>query len=337
MEQSHRRFHSRGLLVAFVAAIFALGGGVAACSSDDGDNGGGDSSEAKSIYLNAYAKGLPYFVDWQDGATAQAEELGWDVSGEFANTTPESQIQQIENALTQQPDGMIVTAIDEESLNPVIRKANDQGVAVITLGGTISDSSAIKSFVARDNFDIGKEKAEYAVEQLGGEGKVAIIHGIRGLTFSEEQADGYEEVLSAEPGIEVIDGPYVGGFSSDQGLDATANILTSNPDVDAIIYDNDDLALGGAEAIRNAGINLDDVVVIGTDGSDAALDAVEAGTIDMTISLCGFREGASAVDTMNTYFEEGSVDDRIVSEVETFTTENVKEKRAELSERIDCN
>lgn len=334
MEQSHRKFRTRGMLIASVVAIFSLGGGLAACSSDDG---GGGSSEAKSLYLNAYAKALPYFRDWQAGATAEAEELGWDVSGEFANTTPESQIQQIENALTQQPDAMIITAIDEESLNPVVRKANEQGVAVITLGGTVSDSSAIKSFVARDNYDIGKQKAEYAVEQVGGEGKVAIVHGIRGLTFSEEQAKAYEDVLSKESGVEVIDGPYVGGFSSDLGLDATANILAANPDVQAIIYDNDDLALGGAEAIKNAGINLDDVTVIGTDGGEAALDAVEAGTIDYTISLCGFREGASAVDALNTYFDDGSIDERIVSQVEVFTTENAKERRAELSERIDCN
>ena len=61
------------------------------------------------------------------------------------------------------------------------------------------------------------------------------------------------------------------------------------------------------------------------------------GTIDYTISLCGFREGISAVDTLNTYFEEGAVDDRIVSEVEEFTTENAKEKRAELDQREECN
>jgi ABC-type sugar transport system substrate-binding protein len=325
----------RAMPIVAVAA-FALAGGLVACGDDD-DGGDGGSSEAKTVYLNAYASDLPYFRDWQAGAEARAEELGWTTKGEFGNTTPEQQVQQVENALVEQPDAIVVTAIDEESLNPVLSQAKDQGVSVITLGGDVSDPEARDSFVSRDNLDIGRQKAQYVVDQLGGKGKVGIIHGIRGLTFTEEQAKGYEEVLGAESGIEVVDGPYTGGFSADLGLDATANMLTSNPDLDAIIYDNDDLALGGAEAVKNAGINLDDIILAGTDGGEAALDAVEAGTLDYTLNLCGFREGASAIDTLNTLFEEGEVDDRIVSEVEEFTTENAADKRAELDERIECN
>jgi ABC-type sugar transport system substrate-binding protein len=325
----------RSLLAAFVA-VFALAAGLTACGGDDDDGGdGGGDGEAKSIYLNAYAQEIPYFRDWQAGATTKAEELGWEVTSEFGNTTPEQQVQQVENALVQQPDAILVTPIDEESLAPVLQQANDQGIAVITIGATAS--GGVTSFVGRDNLQIGKDKAQYVVDQLSGKGKVGIIHGIRGLTFSEEMAQGYEDVLGAESGIEVVDGPFVGGFSADLGLDATANMLTSNPDINAIIYDNDDLALGGAEAIKNAGLNPNDILVVGTDGGDVALDAVEAGTIDYTVSLCGFREGSSAIDTLNTYFEDGEVEDRVVSETEVFTTADAAQKRAELDQRIECN
>jgi len=325
-------------LLAALVAIFALAVGLAACGDDDDDGGSnGGSDEAKSVYLNAYASDLPYFRDWHEGAEARAEELGWSTKSEFGNTTPEQQVQQIESALVEQPDAIIVTAIDEESLNPVLRQARDQGVAVITLGGGVSDEEAYDSFVARDNLDIGRQKAQWVVDQLGGKGKVGIVHGIRGLTFTEEQAKGYKEVLNKESGIEVVDGPYTGGFSSDLGLDAAANMLTSNPDLDAIIFDNDDLAMGGAKAVKNAGIDPDDILILGTDGGDAALDAVEKGELDFTVSLCGYREGASAVDTVKTLFDEGEVDKRIVSHVEVFTTDDVKEKRAELDDRMECN
>jgi ABC-type sugar transport system substrate-binding protein len=335
---SKGRFESRKLrlMAAAFAAVFAVVA-LAACGGDDDDDGGGGDSEAKSIYMNAYAQEIPYFRDWQAGAAARAEELGWETSGEFGNTTPEQQVQQVENALVQQPDAIIVTPMDEESLNPVLGQAISQDIAVITLGATTSDPESLTSFVGRDNLQIGRDKAQYVVDQLGGQGKVGIIHGIRGLTFSEEMGKGYEEVLSAAPGIEIVDGPYVGGFSADLGLDATANMLASNPDLNAIIYDNDDLALGGAEAIKNAGINPDDILVLGTDGGETALEAVEAGTIDYTVSLCGFREGSSAIDTLNTYFEDGEVSDRIVSETEVFTTDNIADQRAELDQRIECN
>jgi len=343
MEAPNRIRGRRWPRLTLAVAALAAAGVLAACGGDDDDSGdGGDTTgaaadtEPKDIYLNTYAQGIPYFDDWQAGATFQAEELGWSVEAEQGNTTPEQQVQQIENALATQPDAIMLTPIDEESLVPVLRTAQDQGVAVITIGAKTSDpESTITSFVARDNFDLGVTKADYINEQLGGEGKVGIIHGIRGLTFTEEQADAYEQTLA--DGIEVVDGPYTGGFSADLGLDATANLITANPDLDAIIFDNDDLAAGGVEALKNAGVNLDDIIVVGTDGGEAALDAVEAGEIDMTVNLCGFREGASGVDALNTFYTEGSVDERIVSDVEVFTTENAADLRAELDERIECN
>ena len=320
-------------------ALLAVTGGLVACGGDDDDDGGSaDSGEPKTIYLNAYAQEIPYFQDWQAGATFQAEEYGWDVSGEFGNVTPEQQVQQIENALVKQPDAIVVTPIDEESLVPVFQKAQEQGVAIVTVGATVSDESLVTSFVARDNYNLGVLSAQYVCDQLGGQGKVGIIHGIRGLTFTEDKADAFEDTFAEEcPDIEVIDGPYTGGFSADLGLDAASNMLTKDPDLDAIIFDNDDLAAGGVEAIKNAGIDLNDIIVTGTDGGEVALDAVEKGNIDYTINLCGYREGASAVEALKTFYDEGEVNPRIVSEVEEYTTENATEKRAELDERIECN
>ena len=319
-------------------AVLALAGGLGACGGDDDEGGGdGSSGEPKTVYLNAYAQEIPYFQDWHAGATARAEELGWEVTNEFGNVTPEQQVQQIENALVQQPDGIIATPIDEESLVPVLREAADQEVAFIGVGATVSDPAVVTSFVARDNYDLGVQTAKWVTEELNGEGKIGIIHGIRGLTFTEDRADGFTDVFDKEPGIEVVEGPYTGGFSADLGLDAAANMLTRDPDLDGIIFDNDDLALGGVEAIKNAGIDLDEFIVTGADGGEVALDAVEKGIIDFTINLCGYREGISAVDTLNTYFEEGEVDKRVVSEVEEFTTENATEKRQELDQREECN
>jgi ABC-type sugar transport system substrate-binding protein len=338
MGTEHRETGARrlgGLAGLATVVVLSLFGGLAACGDDDDDGGGGDG-EARTVYMNAYAQEIPYFRDWHRGAEAQAEELGWTTESEFGNTTPEQQVQQVENAIVTQPDAIVITPIDEESVTPALLQAKEQGIAVITVGATVGDDSVPDSFVARDNVQIGRDKAQFVVDELGGQGKVGIIHGIRGLTFSEDQAQGYEEVLSENPDIEVVDGPYAGGFSADLGLDTTQNLLTANPDLDAIIYDNDDLALGGVEAAKGRGIQPDEIVMVGTDGGEAALDAVARGDIDMTISLCGYREGASAIDTLNTFFEDGEVEPRVVSHVEEFTTANVEQKSEELTPE-DCN
>ena len=162
----------RSLSVAFVA-VFALAGGLAACGDDDDDGGGSGDTEAKTIYLNAYAQEIPYFQDWQAGATAKAEELGWDVSGEFGNVTPEQQVQQVENALVQQPDAIVVTPIDEESLNPVASAGQGTRTSPSSPSARRSPNpEALTSFVGRDNLQIGRDKAQYVVDGLGGKGQV---------------------------------------------------------------------------------------------------------------------------------------------------------------------
>lgn len=342
LRRGRRRPGSLPLAIVAIAVV-ALAGGLAACGSSSDNSSSSDSGSStagKKVYLNAYAQVIQYFRDWEAGATARGDQLGWDVTGEFGNVTPEQQVQQVQNALVKQPDAIIVTPIDEESLNSVLQQAKDQGVKVITVGATSSKSDLVTSFVARDNYQIGVDKAQYMIDALHGHGKVGIVHGIRGLTFSEDMARAYRATLAKAPGIQVVDGPFTGGFSADLGLDATANLLSANPDLNGIIYDNDDLALGGVQAVNNAGIPLDKFEIIGTDGGTPALRAVAAGDIDMTVALCGYREGTSAANTLNTFFENGSGPKRVVSPVEIFTTANANQKIAELGigkTREKCN
>ena len=334
------RSWSRWARLVTMLAVVALAFGVVACGDDDEETSGGGAStsesaggESKKVYLNAYAKEIQYFRDWHEGATARAEELGWTVESEYGNLTPEQQVQQVQNQIVKQPDVMIITPMDEKSLEPVLREARNAGIKVVTVGATVSDESLVDSFVARENYDLGVEKAQFVIDELGGKGKVGIIHGIRGLTFSEEQKKGYADTLEGS-GLEVVDGPFAGGFSSDLGLDTTQNLLTKNQDLDAIIYDNDDLALGGIQAAKERDIAMDDILILGTDGGSAALEVVEKGDLDMTISLCGYREGISAIDTAQKVFE-GGAEKRVVSHVETFTPDNIAEKQASL-DREDC-
>src|SRR5262245_52830440 len=70
----------RSPLAIAAVAVFALAGGLAACGSDDdnsGDTSGGGDTAGKKVYLNAYAQEIAYFRDWEAGATARGEELGW--------------------------------------------------------------------------------------------------------------------------------------------------------------------------------------------------------------------------------------------------------------------
>lgn len=290
------------VLVVSIASLL-----MAACGDDD-DNGnaaGGGSGDGspKSLYASFYTQELPYYQAIHKGYQDRAKELGWELNAEFANGTPDQQFDQIQTALTQQPDAMLISPINPEALIPPIRQASEQGIPVLTVANTIADPDLLIGFTGTLNEDIGKVKAEFIVDQLGGKGRVGVIHGIRGLPFSEEQWDGADEVFKATPGLEVIDGGYAGGFSSDLGLDKTQNLLTRAGELDALYYDSDDLALGGLKALQARNISPEDIVTIGTDGTPEALAAVKDGRMDFTVSLCGYTQGVQAMDILERYFE----------------------------------
>jgi ABC-type sugar transport system substrate-binding protein len=303
------RFVLGAVSIAAVVGLVACGGDDDSTSSDSGgdattsaDTGGG---EARTIYLNQYTREIPYFQEIVKGMQDKADEFGWTLTTEFGNVDPAEQVDQTENAIVTNPDGMVIIPVDEEAISPAMREATAAGILTAAMGDDTGDPDARDFFLGGNYETLGELKAEYIIEQLGGEGKVGIIHGIRGLNFTEEQNKGAKAKFETAPGIEVVDGPYAGGFSGDLGLEATENLLARDSDLDAIYYDNDDLALGGIQAFTERDIAPEDLLVIGTDGGEAALDAVQAGELDYTLNLCGFEQGKLMMDQMFAMLDGG--------------------------------
>jgi ABC-type sugar transport system substrate-binding protein len=303
----HLALPRKALTVALTAGLAVS---LAACSSsgDDSGSGGGGGGDSLSVQLNIYSRGLPLFQETAAAAQAVADREGVDLEVTYGETDPQLQYQQVENALSQAPDGVVIVPVDPVALIPVIQQGSDNGIAMMTSINDIDEDGRQYTFahVGKDYTEVGRQKAQYLVDQLGGQGTVAMIHGIRGLLFTELQGKGAMEVFAKNPGITVIDGPYTGEFSSDAGLSAAENVLTANPDVDALYFDNDDIALGGILAAQQRNIPMDQILIIGTDGGEPARLAVDAGDLDMTISMCGAATGTKAMETMIAYLRDGT-------------------------------
>ena len=317
---------------------------LAACSNDadangGGGGGGGGGDDDLTLEFNVYSRSLPYFQDMIRGIQDVADEDGVTVNVTYGETDPELQFSQLENALSSVPDGLMVVPVDASALIPVIQQADSNGVPVVTLANDLAEDGHASQLahVGAQYVEIGRQKAQYIVDALGGQGTVAYIHGIRGLSFSEEQARGAMEVFEENPGITLIDGPYAGEFSSDAGLTATENVLTGNATVDALYFDNDDIALGGILAVQQRGIAPDDILIIGTDGGAPALEAISAGDLDMTISLCGYATGRQGAQVLIDYVQDGTEpEDRVVPvEVLTITPDNLEASQAQI-DAGDC-
>jgi ABC-type sugar transport system substrate-binding protein len=313
---------------------------MAACSGDSGGSAAAAGADKPlTLELNVYSRALPYYQDLVAGAEKTAKKLGVTLDVTYGETDPQLQYDQVENAVTSAPDGLIVAPIDQVALIPVIQMASENGVPVVTVGDNLAEEgrSFQLTFVGTEYEAVGKQKAEFIVDALGGQGKVAVIHGIRGLHFTEGQwADGALPVFEANPGITLIDGGYTGQFTTDAGLAATENLLTANPDLDAIYFDNDDLALGGVLALQQRGISLQDIVAIGTDGGAPARQAVAAGELDMTISICGYVTGVRAVEVLTAYLRDGDSPPAHVQTDTLTVTPDTAAEAEKVVERGEC-
>jgi ABC-type sugar transport system substrate-binding protein len=337
-----------------ICVVAALALGVAACgssSSTTSSSGGGASTASggasttsgasakkRTIAINMYTREIPYFQDIVAGADARAKQLGWTVDTSFGQFDPQLQFTQVQNAIIKHPDGIILAPIDKEAPIPVVKQAKAQNIDVVTVADDLSPKGQADelAYVGVQYVALGAQKAKWIADQLHGKGKVAIIHGIRGLDFTEAQGKGAAAEFKKYPGITLINGPYAGALTADKGLQAAQNVLTKNPDVNALYFDNDDIALGGIQAAKQRGLDMKKLIIIGTDGGAPALAAVKAGDLDYTISLCGYATGLKAIDVLNDKLNNNKTPAKYVPiTTQVFTPSTIDAKLASLKKE-DC-
>ena len=301
---------------------------VSSCTTVDPAQSSDDGVQRSGVAVSLYTREIVYYQRMADGIQAAADERGIDVSFSYANSDPATQYDQIENAILRQPAGLLVAPIDAEAMVPVLTSANDQGIPVVTTGNNLVEEARDiqRAFVGHDHSKTGEMKAQYLADKLNGEGRIGMIHAIRGLYLTDAQAEAAKKVFAKYPGITVVDEQYAGSFSTDDALVATQNMLSRFPDLDALFFDADDLAIGGVQAVQEAG-RSDSVVTIGTDGTDPGVDAVRNGSMTSTVLLCSYAEGYQAFNVLADIIEsdDGSAPTFVETPSHLVTTENIDE------------
>ena len=288
------------------------------------------SGYAQDISMAFIVKDMnnPYYWRMGEGAKRAAEELGIElsyVSAEF-NGDIEGQIAVVETELVKGHDAIVLVPMNGTALIPKIMEANSAGIPVITADTRVDDGPAkVETFVGLDERTSFAGMAQWVVDQLGGEGQVAILEGFRGSSTAELRLNGMMDVFDANPGIEVV-ASISADWDQEKGLKASEDILQANPEVDAIIGSNDLMALGAVQAVKGAG-KLDDIIVVGDDAIPSALAALKAGELDATIDGNTDLVGYEAVMAAYRHVTEGEeLDGWIVVESSIMTAEDVTQE-----------
>ena len=292
------------------AAAALLAVGVAACGGDTETvtvkaPAGGEESPASGTEggktVKIIASVPPTDHGWlgaiSKNAKAAAEQYD-DVDFELLQAADaDSQAQQVEQAIAQKPDVLVILPQDGAALTPVAQKAEKAGIPVVNIDRLFTAPDAATATILGDNYQIGILAADYIADQLKCEGNVVEIQGLAGISVTEDRTKGFTDQLKKkcpDGGVEIV-ASQPGDFNPDQGLKVMENILQAEDQIDAVYTHDDDMAQGVVQAIRNAG-REDDMFLTGVGGSQDAMEQIKQGGLYRATFLYNPNMAATAVN-----------------------------------------
>src|SRR5215211_671422 len=270
---------------------------------------------------------FPFFVHMMDIARDKAAELNVELTELDGQDDSATQSSQLETMISQGIDGVVISPKDVEALAPAIQAVIDAGIPVVTVDRNVTGATTL-AHVGADNVRGGEKQGEYLMEILPDGGKIIELQGTVGASPAIDRSGGFNSVIADHPEYEIVF-QQSADFKRDLGLSVTEQALQANPDIDAIVAANDDMALGAAEAATGAGI---DVPIIGFDALPEALQAVQDGTMAATVEQFPGGQTAGAMEILVNFLRDGTEPTERMTLIEPalITAENVGEaERAE--------
>ncbi|MFV0452420.1 MAG: sugar ABC transporter substrate-binding protein [Propioniciclava sp.] len=309
------------LLSLFTAGLLAAG--LVACTTDGPGTAATGSTNDDGTYTVAFSFGQsvhPFFVAMQQGAEKYAEESGIELKVMSADYKVETQVQQIEDLTQQNVDGLLVNPVDSAGLTNAVQGVLNAGLPVIPVDINVVGVE-VTSFVESDNVQIGRDAANYIAEQLGEEGKVAII-GLPTVTSTAQREEGFVEALKDHPGVELVANAG-DGMQRETALASAETILEANPDLDAVYGVNESSAMGALSAVQARGL---DILIVGVDATPDLLTAIDDDTeIRATIAQDPYQMGYMAMELMHKKLMGEDIPDHESAPIDLVTKDNVQE------------
>ncbi|MGW6578380.1 ABC transporter permease/substrate-binding protein [Streptomyces globisporus] len=279
----------------------------------------GSSGGTKKIGMSLSTLNNPFFVQMKEGAQAEAEKAGVDLTVTDAQNDASQQANQLQNFTSSGVSSIIVNPVDSDAVGPGVRSANKADIPVIAADRGVNKADTA-TLVASDNVAGGKLAADALADKLGGQGSIVILQGTAGTSASRERGAGFAEGLKAYPGIKVV-AKQPADFDRTKGLDVMTNLIQSHPGVTGVFAENDEMALGAVKALGSkAGKS---VSVVGFDGTPDGLKAVEAGTLYASVAQQPAELGKIAVQNAVKAAKDEKVASTVKVPVKVVTRENV--------------
>lgn len=251
------------------------------------------------------------------------KERGFEVQLLDANLDPTNQISQIETAISQGAQAIFVEPCSFDGLTTGLKAAHEAGIPVFTIHNGVSATELITSAVYVNVRQGGVLKMEQAIKDIGGKGDIAIMTGTLGQDTTNQICGGYEEVLAKNPDVNVVfEG--AGNWGAVDAAPLAENWTASGKNIDAIVCNNDGMALGVLPVLRTAGL-VGEIKLYGLDATPEGLQAVKNNEMNATIFVDSRAEIIAAFDMVEKLAQNQQVEKEFVVPAVLVTAENVDE------------
>lgn len=196
---------------------------------------------------------------WAGGLNWHAQEAEKRIEAQHSNidiilvtaNSPADQASGIEDLISvQQIDALVVLPFESDPLVEPVRLAKQSGAFITVVDRGLPDTSIQDVYVAGNNTELGAVSADYFKSRLGEGDNIVILRGIP-TVIDTERFDAFMAGIEGS-GINVLDNQFA-NWNRDDGFEVMQDFLSRFPDIDGVWAQDDDIAMGVVEAVRQAG------------------------------------------------------------------------------------
>ncbi|HTX73319.1 MAG TPA: substrate-binding domain-containing protein [Rectinemataceae bacterium] len=211
---------------------------------------------------------------------------------------PNEQLKQVENFITQGVDAILIHVIDQTLAPRIAKECMDAHIPLVFFNRKPDDSVLVAGkvvAVASPEVVAGNLEGQFVADKLKGKGNVAILMGSMGSAPQIGRTQGTKDILAKYPGIKVVR-EQTANFQRPDAVTVVENWLASGVQIDAIVANNDEMAIGAVLVLEEKKMK-DKVIVTGVDATSDALKFIADKRLDMTVFQNGGAQGRGAVQT----------------------------------------
>lgn len=227
-----------------------------------------------------------------------AQQKGVDLKVEDAQDDISRQINQIQNFIAQKVDAIIVVTVDTQATPKMTKLATAAGIPLVYVNHPPAEDKLPPKvvFVGSNEVDSGTMQTQEVCRLLGGKGNVAVMIGDLTNQSALQRTKDVKDVIAtpACKGLKIV-AEQSADWSRVKGADLMTNWITAGTPIDAVIANNDEMAIGAIQSLK-AARKLGKVVVAGVDATPDALAAMKAGDLKVTVFQDAHGQGRGAVD-----------------------------------------